>query len=85
MTWNLQLLMKKLQVEEYAFLEIPEYWIVDFRSLGGWQFIGKPKQPTFSVCQLIDGAYRQKQYRLKNAIASHLPNLQFTLEDLIPQ
>ncbi len=68
------------KVEEYALLEIPEYWIVDFRGLGGLQFIGKPKQPTFT-CQLIDGAYQQRQYRLKDLIASHLfPNLQFTLE-----
>ena len=28
------------KVEEYALLGIPEYWIVDFRGLGGWQFIG---------------------------------------------
>lgn len=53
------------KVEEYAFLDIPEYWIVDFRGLGGLQFIGKPKQPTLTVCQLIDGAYQQTQYRLK--------------------
>ncbi len=39
------------KVEEYAFLQIPEYWIVDFRSLGGLQFIGNPKQPTLTVCQ----------------------------------
>jgi Uma2 family endonuclease len=31
------------KVEEYAFLEIPEYWIVDYRGLGGVAFIGKPK------------------------------------------
>jgi Uma2 family endonuclease len=72
------------KVEEYAFLDIPEYWIVDFRGLGGLQFIGNPKQPTFTVCQLINGTYQQQQYRLKDTIASHLfPNLQLKLEDLI--
>jgi Uma2 family endonuclease len=37
------------KVEEYALLGIPEYWIVDYRGLGGINFIGKPKQPTFTV------------------------------------
>lgn len=43
------------KVEEYAFLNILEYWIVDFRGLGGLQFIDNPKQPTFTVCQLVNG------------------------------
>jgi len=37
------------KVEEYALLEIEEYWIVDFRGLGGIEFIGRPKQPTITV------------------------------------
>jgi Uma2 family endonuclease len=74
------------KVEEYAFLNIPEYWIVDFRGLGGLQFIGNPKQPTFTVCQLINGVYQQQQYRLRDAITSKLfPNLQLKLEDIMPQ
>ncbi len=73
------------KVEEYAFLEIPEYWIVDFRGLGGKQFIGNPKQPTFTICQLINGAYQQQQYRYRDAITSHLfPNLQLKLDDIMP-
>ncbi|MGL6340793.1 MAG: Uma2 family endonuclease [Waterburya sp.] len=72
------------KVEEYAFLDIPEYWIVDFRGLGGLQFIGNPKQPTFTVCKLINGVYQQQQYRLKDTITSHLlPNLQLKLEDFM--
>lgn len=73
------------KVEEYAFLDIPEYWIIDFRGLGGFQFIGKPKQPTFTICQLMNGVYQQQQYRLRDAIASNLPNLQLKLEDIMPQ
>jgi Uma2 family endonuclease len=42
-------------VEEYALLGILEYWIVDFRGLGGTQFIGGPKQPTVTVNQWVDG------------------------------
>lgn len=74
------------KVEEYAFLNIREYWIVDFRGLGGLQFIGNPKQPTFTVCQLINGVYQQQQYRLGDAITSKLfPSLQLKLEDIMPQ
>jgi Uma2 family endonuclease len=45
------------KVEEYALMGIPEYWIVDFRGLGGIAFIGRPKQPTFTVCQLRNEDY----------------------------
>ncbi|MBW4592740.1 MAG: Uma2 family endonuclease [Brasilonema angustatum HA4187-MV1] len=73
------------KVEEYAFLEIPEYWIVDFRGLGGLQFIGNPKQPTFTVCQLVNGVYQQQQYRLGDTISSYLfPNLDLKLDDVMP-
>lgn len=73
------------KVEEYAFLGILEYWIVDFRGLGGLQFIGNPKQPTFTVCKLINNTYRQEQYRLGDTISSLLfPNLQLKLDDLMP-
>jgi Uma2 family endonuclease len=73
------------KVEEYAFLQIPEYWIVDFRGLGGLQFIGNPKQPTFTVCQLVNGIYQQQQYRLGDTISSPLlRNLQLKLDDVMP-
>ncbi|MEA5551051.1 Uma2 family endonuclease [Anabaena cylindrica UHCC 0172] len=74
------------KVEEYALLGIPEYWIVDYRGLGGIVFIGKPKQPTFTVCQLIGEDYRQQQYRLREFIQSPLlPLLQMRLEDIQPR
>jgi len=74
------------KVEEYALLGIPEHWIVDHRGLGGTRFIGKPKQPTFTVCQLDGEEYRQQQYRLGEAIASSLlPNLQLRLDDILPR
>lgn len=73
------------KVEEYAFLKIPEYWIVDFRGLGGVQFIGNPKQPTFTICQLVNGVYQQQQYRLGDKISSSLfPNLELKLDDIMP-
>ena len=74
------------KVEEYALLGIPEYWIVDYRGLGGVAFIGKPKQPTFTVCQLIDEDYTQQQFRLAQLIISPLLNsLQLRLDDILPR
>ncbi|MBF2076542.1 MAG: Uma2 family endonuclease [Synechococcales cyanobacterium C42_A2020_086] len=73
------------KVEEYALFGIPEYWIVDYRGLGGTRFIGKPKQPTFTVCLLEVEEYRQQQYRLGETISSGLlPNLQLQLDDILP-
>jgi Uma2 family endonuclease len=73
------------KVEEYAFLNIPEYWIIDFRGLGGVQFIGSPKQPTFTICYLVNGIYQQEQYRLGDLIASSLfPELELRLDDVMP-
>jgi Uma2 family endonuclease len=74
------------KVEEYAFLGIPEYWIVDYRGLGGIVFIGKPKQPTFTVCKLVGEEYIQQQYRLGQSITSSLlPNLQLRLDEILPR
>jgi Uma2 family endonuclease len=74
------------KVEEYALLGIGEYWIVDYRGLGGVAFIGKPKQPTFTVCQLIDEDYTQQQFRLSQAIISPLlKSLQLRLDDILPR
>lgn len=74
------------KVEEYALLGIPEYWIVDYRGLGGVAFIGKPKQPTITVCQLIDQDYTQQLFRLGQPIISPLlKNLQLRLDDILPR
>ena len=74
------------KVEEYALLGIPEYWIVDYRGLGGVAFIGKPKQPTITVGQLIDQDYTQQQFRLGQPIISPLlKSLQIRLDDILPR
>ena len=74
------------KVEEYALLGIPEYWIVDYRGLGGIAFIGKPKQPTFTVCQTIGEDYSQQQYRLGQPITSPLlPSLKLCLDEILPR
>ncbi|MGB5770069.1 MAG: Uma2 family endonuclease [Crocosphaera sp.] len=76
------------KVEEYALLGIREYWIVDYRGLGGTAFIGKPKQPTFTVWQLNtdEYEYEQQPYRLGEKIVSAIfPDLSLRLADLIPR
>jgi Uma2 family endonuclease len=74
------------KVEEYALLGIPEYWIVDYRGLGGVAFIGKPKQPTVTVCELIDEDYIQQQFRLGEQIISPLlKSLELRFDDILPR
>ncbi|WP_373546410.1 Uma2 family endonuclease [Chamaesiphon sp.] len=74
------------KVEKYALLDIPEYWIVDYLGIGGIAFIGKPKQPTFTVCQLIGDTYEQQLFRLGESIRSPtFPELQLRLDDIIPR
>lgn len=74
------------KVEEYALMGILEYWIADFKGLGGVAFIGRPKQPTLTVCALVGDEYEQRQFRLGEAIASPvLPNLQLKLDDVLPR
>jgi Uma2 family endonuclease len=74
------------KVEEYALLGIPEYWVVDYLGLGGVAFIGKPKQPTFNVFQLVGDEYMRQQYRLGQQIDSAVfPNLKLRLGDVLPR
>jgi Uma2 family endonuclease len=73
------------KVEEYAILGIPEYWRVDYRGLGGVAFICKSKQPTITVCQLIDQDYTQQQFRVGQPIISPLlKTWQIRLDDILP-
>ena len=72
------------KVEDYAALGIPEYWIADYAGLGGTRHIGKPKQPTLSICTLVDGEYEIQQLRGDQAIASlTFPGLKLTAEQVL--
>jgi Uma2 family endonuclease len=74
------------KVEEYALMGIAEYWIVDFRGLGGIRFIGDPKQPMITVNQLVGRIYEQQQFRLGEWIRSPLlPELKLQLDDVMPR
>ena len=52
-----------LKYADYEEMGISEYWIVDYAALGGRNFIGNPKQPTISVCNLVDGEYQISKFR----------------------
>ena len=47
---------------EYEAMGIQEYWIVDFRALGAVRHIGKPKQPTITICQLDGDEYQIQKF-----------------------
>lgn len=47
---------------EYEAMGIQEYWLVDFRALGAVRHIGKPKQPTITICQLEEGEYQMQRF-----------------------
>lgn len=72
------------KVEDYAALGIPEYWIADYAALGGTRHIGKPKQPTLSVCTLVNGEYEIQQFRGNQTIVSlTFPDLKLTAEKVL--
>ena len=72
------------KVEDYAVLGIPEYWIADYAALGGIRHIGKPKQPTLSVCTLVNGEYEIQQFRGNQTIISlTFPDLKLTAEKVL--
>ncbi|HSM83668.1 MAG TPA: Uma2 family endonuclease [Nodosilinea sp.] len=72
------------KLEDYAALGIPEYWIADYAGLGGTRHIGKPKQPTLSVCTLVDGEYEIQQLRGSQTIVSPtFSGLKLTAEQVL--
>ncbi|MDJ0621175.1 MAG: Uma2 family endonuclease [Calothrix sp. MO_192.B10] len=68
---------------DYEEMGIPEYWIVDYAALGGKRFLGNPKQPTITICELVDGEYQTTQFRGNTPIVSPLfPNLNLTAQQI---
>ena len=68
---------------DYEEMGIPEYWIVDYAGLGGREFIGKPKQPTISVCSLDEGEYQVSKFRGGDRIKSlTFPELTLTVQQI---
>lgn len=68
---------------KYEAMGIPEYWIADYLGLGAKKFIGNPKQPTFSVYQLIDEEYQVRRFQGNDRIISpSFPDLNITAQQV---
>ncbi|MBD2522052.1 Uma2 family endonuclease [Nostoc sp. FACHB-133] len=68
-----------LKYADYEEMGIPEYWIVDYAALGGRNFIGNPKQPTITICNLVDGEYQISKFQDNAIIISQIfPELNLT-------
>lgn len=61
-----------LKYADYEEMGITEYWIIDYAALGGRNFIGNPKQPTISVCNLVDGEYQISKFRDDERVISQV-------------
>ncbi len=72
-----------LKYGDYEEMGIAEYWIVDYAALGGRNFIGNPKQPTISVCHLVDGEYQIFKFRDNDRVVSQtFPDLSLTANQI---
>ena len=60
------------KVEDYALFGVTEYWIVDYLGSGGREYIGKPKQPTITVCTLIEDEYQKQLFRRDDLLVSSM-------------
>ena len=66
---------------EYEAMGIVEYWIVDYRALGAVRYIGKPKQPTITVCQLVESEYQMQRFITGQRLESRIfPKLDLTVD-----
>ena len=64
---------------DYEEMGILEYWIVDYAALGGRNFIGNPKQPMISICNLVDEEYQITKFQNSDRLISQtFPDLNLT-------
>ncbi len=69
--------------EDYEAMGIAEYWIVDYKGLGGRRYIGSPKQPTITICSLVDGVYETQLFRRGDMLVSpSFPSLRLTADQV---
>ncbi|RCJ35016.1 hypothetical protein A6769_19855 [Nostoc punctiforme NIES-2108] len=71
------------KAEDYALLGVLEYWIVDYLGIGGREYIGKPKQPRVTICNLIEDEYQKQLFQNNDRLISLIfPNLQLTAQQI---
>jgi Uma2 family endonuclease len=72
-----------VKLADYEAFGIQEYWIADYLGIGGRRYIGSPKQPTFTVCNLVDGEYELQQFRGSDRVISPVfPELPLTVDQI---
>ena len=68
---------------EYEAMGIAEYWIVDYRALGAVRYIGKPKQPTITICTLVEEEYQMEKFTKGELLKSSVfPELKLAVDDV---
>ncbi|MFN6515542.1 MAG: Uma2 family endonuclease [Nostoc sp. CreGUA01] len=71
------------KLDDYQALGIPEYWVVDYLGLGGTFFIGSPKQPTITICNLQSDRYQMQAFRGEEYLMSSIfPDLRLTAQQV---
>lgn len=77
------------KLAEYEKLGVPEYWVSDYRGLGGIRFIGSPKTPTIWIYELGEPG-KTPEYREGRAfkegdeiVSSIFPHLSLTVQQII--
>lgn len=71
------------KVEDYGLLGVPEYWIVDYLGIGGREYIGKPKQPTITICTLNEDQYQKRLFQCEALLISSIfPELRLTAKQI---
>jgi Uma2 family endonuclease len=73
------------KLEEYQYLGIKEYWIVDYLALGSRDYLGKPKQPAILIFQLDEQQrYQSQLFRDEQLIVSKVfQKLQLTAQQIL--
>jgi Uma2 family endonuclease len=71
------------KLRDYEEIGINEYWIVDYLGIGGYRYIGNPKQPTISIYNLLNGEYQVQYFRDNEQIKSPtFPELNLTANQI---
>lgn len=68
---------------DYEAMGIREYWLVDYRALATARAIGRPKQPTITVCGLTEDGYELGRFHGgEKLVSSVLPGLELAVADV---